>query len=394
MQLDFDYRPGEDLPYSALARLREAGPVVWSDNLNGWLVSSYAGVREVLGDVSRFTSAGTPVAEVFGLEAMLLNDTPLHHTMRAVWARAVSVAAVQARMAELQANARRVLEPIASRLNAGEAVDFIPVFRDFVMEFIALSFDVSRENLDVFENWSRMSADTPALGLEEGSEAAERHNKARADVVALVAAEMENRRKRLAQGEQPSDLVTPMVAAVGQNGITEKMAADNLFNFILGAMDTTEKWLGNVVVRLAEDPELRARVDADRKLITPMVDEVMRFDTVAQTIQRRVREPGTELAGQHLKGGDAVYLMLGAANRDGSEFSDPDRFDLSRTGSTNLGFGYGFHHCLGINIARTEVVAFIGVLLDLFGPLRVAECDRGNSWGLWGPRGLELALAG
>ena len=58
MQLTFDYRPGEDLPFSAHRRLREAGPVVWCETLNGWLVSSYEDARAVLGDVVRFTSAG------------------------------------------------------------------------------------------------------------------------------------------------------------------------------------------------------------------------------------------------------------------------------------------------------------------------------------------------
>jgi cytochrome P450 len=397
MQLDFDYRPGEDLPYATLASLREAGPVVWSENLQAWLVTSYACVRQVLGDVTRFTSAGTPVAEVFGAEGMLVNDTPLHHTLRGVWAKAVSVSAMQARLEELRGNARRVLEPVKARLEAGEAVDFIPVFRDYVMEFIALSFGVSRENLDVFERWSQQSADTPALGLEPGSEAERRHNQARAEVIALVSEEMADRRLRLGRGEQPADLVTPMVAAVGHGGITEQMAADNLFNFILGAMDTTEKWLGNVVVRLCDDPDLRTEVDAVRSLIERMADEVMRCDTVAQAIQRRVRPSddgaGAELGGVLLNGGDAVYLMLGAASRDSAEFADPDRFDLRRVASPNLGFGFGFHHCLGINIAKAEIRAFVTVLLDTLPELKVAECDYGASWALWGPRRLEIALA-
>ncbi|MGE3689774.1 MAG: cytochrome P450 [Novosphingobium sp.] len=393
MHLDFDFRPGEGLPYSALGRLRDAGPVVWSENLGGWLVTSWAAVREVLGDVGRFTSAGTPVAEVFGGQGMLVDDTPMHHVLRAVWAKRVTPVAMQARMAELDDNARRVLAPPAERMKAGEVVDFIPVFRDFVMEFIALSFGVSRAHLDIFENWSKMSADTPALGLEQGSEAQERHNRARADVVALVAGEMEDRRQRLDRGEDPADLIAPMVAAVGEKGITRQMAADNLFNFILGAMDTTEKWIGNIVLHLAADPAMRARVAANYSLIAALADEVMRFDTVAQTIQRRVREPGTRLAGRDLKGGDTIYLMLGAANRDETEYTGADSFVLDRPPSANLGFGFGFHHCLGINIARAEVVAFIGVLLDTLGPLRIAGCDHGDSWALWGPRRLELALA-
>lgn len=397
MQLDFDYRPGEDLPAAAFVRLREAGPVVWSENLGGWLVSSYQGVRQVLGDVTRFTSAGTPVAEVFGAEGMLVNDTPLHHTLRAVWAKSVSIGAMRERIGQLRANAARVLAPIWPRLDAGESVDFIPVFRDYVMEFIALSFGVSRGHLDIFERWSQQSADTPALGLEEGSEAQRRHNAARAEVVALVADEMQDRRARLARGEAPDDLVTPMVAAVGQGGITEQMAADNLFNFILGAMDTTEKWLGNVLVRLCDDPALRAEVAANRSLIEPLADEVMRCDTVAQAIQRRVRPgadgAGAELCGQQLKGGDTVYLLLGAANRDAGEFAEPDRFDLRRTVKPNLGFGFGFHHCLGINIARCEVSAFVGELLATLPALKVAGRDMGASWALLGPRRLELALA-
>jgi cytochrome P450 len=393
MQFDFDIRPGEDLPLAAHRRLREAGPVVWADNLSGWLVSSYDDVRQVLGDVAHFTSEGTPVTESFGGEAMLVNDTPMHHTMRAVWAKSVSGASMAAREAELEANARRVLEAVQPRLAAGEAVDFIPVFRDFVMEFIASSFAVSRARLDVFQRWSQLSADTPALALEEGSPAHQRHMAVREEVYALLRNEVADRRARFAKGEQPGDLVSLMVAAEGHNDITAAMVFDNLFNFILGAMDTTEKWLGNVVVRLCASPDLRAEVAADPSLIPAMADEVMRCDTVAQVIQRKVRSGGAELDGERLGGGDAVYLMLGAASRDPVEFDHADRLDIHRLAKPQLGFGFGFHHCLGINIARAEVAAFVKVLLAEMPPLQVARADYGSSWALLGPRVLEVGVA-
>jgi len=392
MQLDFDYRPGEDLPFSAHRRMREAGPVVWCETLNGWLVSSYEDVRAVLGDVVRFTSAGTPVAESLAGEAMLVDDTPMHHTVRAVWAKKVSRASIGERMAELEANAARVLESAQPGLEAGAAVDFVPLFRDYVMHFIASSFGVGRDKLSVFERWSQMSADTPALALAEGSPEALRHAAVRDEVYDLVRAEVRDRKERFARGELPDDLIALMVAAEGDE-ITGPMVIDNLFNFILGAMDTTEKWIGNVIVRLCEDAPLRERVKADPARIEALIDEVMRCDTVAQTIQRKVREAGAELAGQRLKGGDVVFLMLGAASRDGAEFADPDRFDIDRVVKPSLGFGFGFHHCLGINIARAEVISFIKVLLANLPPLGVVRCDRGNSWALWGPRALELALA-
>ena len=246
MDIDFTLGPGEGLPLGTYRRLREAGPVVWSDTLGGWAVSGYEATREALADVARFTSAGTPVADVFGTQGMLVNDTPLHHTLRAVWARHVGIAAMERRTAELEANAAGALGAVCARLEAGEAVDFIPVFRDFVIRFIVASFGVPPERAGIFFRWSELSADTPALGMEEGSAEAQRHFAARLAVFDLIDELVADRQRRFAAGETPEDLTALMVAAEGRELITASVVRDNLLNFILGALDTTEKWLGNV----------------------------------------------------------------------------------------------------------------------------------------------------
>jgi cytochrome P450 len=392
VRLDFDYRPDEGLPVAAHRRLREAGQVVWSETLGGWMVSSYDGVRAVLSDLARFTSQGTPIAAAAGAQAMLVTDTPLHNSLRAVWAKHVSKAALALRREELERNAAGVLNAARARLEARESVDFIPLFRQFVMAFIAASFAIPSSRLDVFELWSELSADTPALELVAGSDAQQRHLAAKERVLELVREQVADRRQRLRAGEACDDYIGLMVAAEGQPGITADIVVDNIFNFILGAMDTTEKWLGNIVTRLSANPEAAAQIHADRRLIEPFIDEVMRCDTVAQVIQRRVKQEGVELHGVRMQQGDQIYLMLGAANRDPADFKNPDCFDIRRPQKLNFGFGFGFHHCLGLNIARQEAVAFIGVLLDTLPNLRVAACDYGNSWALWGPRALHMTL--
>lgn len=392
MHFDFDYRQGEALPLAAHRRLREAGPIVWSETLGGWLVSSYEAVRAILADLARFTSAGTPIAAAAGAQAMLVTDTPLHHALRGVWAKHVSKAAIAARQKELEDNAAKVLRVAGTQLQAGETVDFIPLFRQFVMAFIASSFAIPSSRLEVFELWSRLSADTPALELVPGSEAQQRHLAAKNRVLDLVCEQVAERQQALSHGEQRDDYISLMVAAEGQAGITEAVVVDNIFNFILGAMDTTEKWLGNILVRLYESPELLTQVQAQRHFIEPMINEVMRTDTVAQVIQRRVKQDGVELHGARLRAGDQIFLMLGAANRDPAEFVDAEAFDIHRQRTLNFGFGFGFHHCLGINIARQEALAFVGVLLDTLPHLRVAACDYGNSWALWGPRALKMQI--
>ncbi|MDG2001722.1 MAG: cytochrome P450 [Novosphingobium sp.] len=392
MDFDFALREGEDLPGVVLRQLRGAGPVVWSDAMQGWLVNSYDAVREVLSDVSRFTSAGTPVAEAFGGEAMLVNDTAMHHRIRAVWAKRVGVAAMAERHAEFVGFAREVLEPARKLLASGESIDLVPVFRDYVLKVIASTFDVPLDRTDVFIRWSENSADTPAMEMAEGSDEQQRHFAVRQDVFDLIAEQVADRKVRMARVEEPADLIALMVAAEGSDGITPSIGADNIFNFMLGALDTSEKWFGNITCRLYRDPQLLAQVCADPALIGRLIDEVMRFDTVAQTIQRRVKDDGVELCGQAMKQGDAVLVMLGAANRDAEAFADPDNFDIDRVVQSNLGFGFGFHHCLGLNIARTEAIALVEAMIDSLPALQIENADFGESWALWGPRALTVSL--
>jgi cytochrome P450 len=391
MDLDFTFHEGEDLPFSAIGRLRAAGPVVWSDSLAGWLVSGYPQVRAVLGDVSRFVMAGTAVAQVFTADGMLVNDTPFHHVIRAVWSGPAGRPAQMARGEVLEANARRALSGVGEALDAGEAVDLIGVIRGFVIAYIAASFGVPDDRTEIFHRWSRLSADTPALGLTPGSPEAERHETAKRDVQALVADLVAQRKAQFSAGERPDDFIALMVAAEGRDGFTPAVIADNVFNFMLGALDTTEKWLGNIVLRLLDEPAWQQRLRERPELIEPFAEEVMRCDSVAQVIQRKVAAGGAQLDGVAMARGDTVYVMLGAANRDAGEFANPDRFDPERPPRAHFAFGFGHHHCLGIHIARAEARAFVKVLLEDARPLRVASVRRGESWALWGPRELMVA---
>lgn len=392
--IDFESICDEASHQALLRQLGEDGPVIWNDSLNGWMVTSYQDVRTVFSDMAHFTSEGTPIAESFAAEAMLVNDTPLHNDIRSVWSKAVSRPSIETQADSMQQKAALLIEAALSRMKAGEAVDFVPIFRDYVLAFIASGFAIPENQLDVFVRWHQQAADTPAVELKEGSPERQRHMDAKKEGYELINRQVDDRRKRLAAGEQLHDLTSLMVAAEGRGGITTGIVIDNLFNLVLGSFDTTEKWLGNCLLKLIGDPGLLEELRADRELVEPFVQEVMRHDTVAQVIQRRVRDGGALLGGKQMKGGDTVFTLLGAANRDPKEFSNPETFDIHRPFKANLAFGFGFHHCLGIHLARQETIAFVNALLDTNVKLRVIECDMGNSWALWGPRELTLALQG
>jgi cytochrome P450 len=77
---------------------------------------------------------------------------------------------------------------------------------------------------------------------------------------------------------------------------------------------------------------------------------------------RTPREP-VEVAGQAIRPGRVLYLLVGSANRDPERFAEPDRFDIARTPNPHLSFGAGIYHCLGATLARAEGVAVLSGLL-------------------------------
>ncbi|HEY6871062.1 MAG TPA: cytochrome P450 [Novosphingobium sp.] len=71
-----------------------------------------------------------------------------------------------------------------------------------------------------------------------------------------------------------------------------------------------------------------------------------------------------ELGGQQIKAGERILFLYGSANRDETEFSAPDEFQLDRFPNGHLGFGIGLHRCLGSTLARLMFSTMVGAVLD------------------------------
>ena len=94
----------------------------------------------------------------------------------------------------------------------------------------------------------------------------------------------------------------------------------------------------------------------------------------AAAVVDRYATRDVEVSGTEITAGSHVTVSLAGANRDPSEFPDPDRFDLHRPRRRrHLAFAAGPHVCIGMDLARLEVIGALTALVERFPRLRLAD---------------------
>jgi cytochrome P450 len=153
------------------------------------------------------------------------------------------------------------------------------------------------------------------------------------------------------------DLVTRLVLAeVDGVPLPRQDILTICLTLMAAGLDTTRSALGFVHFHLAQHPELRARLTADPSLWPKAVEETIRLYGLVFADGRQVARD-VDFHGAPMKAGDAVWLGLTSASRDPRKFADPTGFDLERPDLTHhLGFGAGPHRCVGMHLARSEMV--------------------------------------
>ncbi|MGV0714274.1 cytochrome P450 [Mycolicibacterium sp. XJ662] len=145
----------------------------------------------------------------------------------------------------------------------------------------------------------------------------------------------------------------------------KKLTQDELLGFclllLLASIDTTQKAMGSMIWHLAKDADLRHRLAADPSKIAGAVEEMLRFWSPSQPSRLVLQD--IEFAGQQLKAGDVVLMMIGSADRDEREFPAGEQFVADRSPNRHLTFGGHVHKCMGAHIARLEMRVLLEELL-------------------------------
>ncbi|MDX2548224.1 cytochrome P450 [Streptomyces turgidiscabies] len=141
---------------------------------------------------------------------------------------------------------------------------------------------------------------------------------------------------------------------------------------IVGGYDTTASTISLSLVSYALHPEKFSFVHERPERIPMLVEELLRYHTVAQLGLGRIATADVEVGSVTVRAGEMVVAALSLANRDKSVFPNPDKLDFDRPSVPHVGFGYGPHQCVGQALARVELQEAIPAVIRRLPGLRLA----------------------
>ncbi len=347
-------------PYLAFERMRAKGSVFQSP-LNGvFIVTGLKEAHQALKDpklgrsdlmsAALMQHARGPEALDMYRATMLFTDPPAHGRLRAFMSRAFQPKTLEG----LRGSVEKIVVAQLDRLKKKKRIDIISSFaRPMPVEVIAQVIGVPESDWDQCIAWSADLA--PVIDAIVPHGVVDRAIKSGFEFGAYVRDLVARRRKT-----PEDDVLTALIRGLDEpDGLTEDELVSNTMVLFTAGHETTMNLIGNSFVLLSQYPEQRALFDQDpEKHLDGLIEESLRFEPPVQLSARLARED-TEVGGHLLRAGNAVWVMIGAANRDPERFSDPQRFDITRDPNPHVSFGSGIHYCIGAALARLETrVAF------------------------------------
>ena len=390
-------------PYPFFDALRKQDPLHWSEPLGGWVVTGYQEVVQVLRNPADFSSVGRMAALLTGLSkterahfqpvidhfsvGMIRSDPPDHTRLR----RLINKAFTPRRVTESRHAIESIVNELLARWDDRREVDLVEALAfPLPASVICRMLGLPPEDSSRIHQWTlgMNSVIAATLPLRE---AAEQMQHSFLEMQQYYRQEIANRR----QAPRDDLLSLLVVAEDEQERLSEAELISTAENLFSAGHETTTSLIANGVLTLLKHPEQLQQLaeSPDAPGLSMAIEEILRFESPVQR-QTRVVRHNCELAGQQMRQGQLVFVMIGAANRDPAEFDQPNRFDIQRNPNKHIAFGAGVHFCIGAPLARLEAEIAFTALLDRWQDFQLIseEVDWMESAALRCPAALPIRL--
>jgi cytochrome P450 len=366
----------QQCPYGFYRATRAQAPVYRMPQTGFYLVTSFELCREVIRQPDLYASGVSPMAlreggvpqpiiDVYQDEGWLpeascsTSDPPRHTRVRAFLEPLFTVQRVRELAPMIDAMAHELLDALGDRTE----VEFVGEFaHPLPMTVIARLIGVPNADLAQFKAWSDAIVEPFSMMVSPERELE----------CARLVVEMQHYFAGLL-AERRADPRDDLLTAVARAGDDPELHFDMreqltilTIDLLASGNETTTAAITSGVKLLVENPAVVEEVRGDPRLVRNLAEEIMRLESPAQGMFRRVTRD-TTLGGVELQEGDLLSVRFGAANRDEHQFPQPERIDLHRRQpGKHLALGIGRHHCIGAQLARQEIISAMQALLERY----------------------------
>lgn len=348
---------GDDVlrqPYQHYRALRDLGAAVWLPRNGLFAIGRFEDVRAALRNPGLFSSAQGVAANdrvnEMSRGTTLASDAPLHDRLRAIIAAPLLPRSLEQIGPEIRAEARRLVEDLVSRGRFDAVTDLaqhLPL--TIVSKLVGLE-DYGRGSM---LRWA--SATFNVLGAMN-----DRGCAAMADVQEM---------RQYLGGSAIRERLRPgswgdRIFEAADRGDVEPERCPVLMRDYLGpSLDTTIFATANLILLFGKYPDQWDLVRKDPALIPGAINEALRLESPIRGFTRHLTDQAT-IGNVTIPKASRVLLLYASANRDERKWQEPERFDVRRRASDQLGFGNGTHMCAGLHLARLEMTALLEVLVE------------------------------
>ena len=380
-------------PFSLFAELRKTDPVFFSQTLGGWVVTRYQDVSNILHNHEDYSSKGRvlhlinkldpevqnrlPLLQMHFATGLAHSDAPEHKRLRGLLAQAFTPKVSES----MRPITREIVQKVMSELE--DTSDLIhDVFTPVPALVVGRLLGSSESDIPDLIRWAgAINGLYEKGGLIDPQKAIYAEvmlNEMRSFVTRLANERRAIRDKGTLDSSQ--DVLAGLVnsEAVGDS-LTESELVSTVVTLFVAGHETTTHLLGNGLLALLNSDSEMQKIKSQPDRIPNAIDEMARFDG---SVPRswRITKRDMEISGVTIPEGQLVLAMLASANRDDSEFPNPDKFDIDRDTKKHLAFGRGVHVCLGAPLARIEGQEIIKELLAKFPNLKLDARVEGLTW--------------
>jgi cytochrome P450 len=358
----------QEKPFAYYRALRDGDPVHYEADLGMYLVSRHDDLMAVLRDPIVFSqelgyyrqmAQGhlDEMKEILAREGggffpdVANIDPPRHTRVR----RLLSEAFGRRRMKALQPQFERLVDELIDKfLESGEADGLHDLALPMAIAFSMQQLQVDDLDMAMIKRWGSAYLSQFSLTntrddmIRAAHELCEMQNY----LIALVEKRMET-----PEDDMLSDIIRADTPDEEPLTFEELVATARML--LINTHDSMSTAFTNILFKVATDTAIAqqfyAKADDDSQMAR-FIEELMRLEPPVRALSRVTTKPVT-LGDTPLPEGAHLLILFASANDDEAVFECPRQFDASRINiRKSLTFGAGAHLCLGISLARMQLL--------------------------------------